>query len=52
VKGEWAIVNKRLRVLRGKTNDPYDAYEWMDKLHERNNLKPLYFFHVATERKV
>jgi hypothetical protein len=50
VKGEWAIVNKRLRVIRGKTNDPYDAYEWMDKLHERNNLKPLYFFHVATEK--
>jgi len=50
VKGEWAIVNKRLRVIRGKTNDPYDAYEWMDKLHEKNNLKPLYFFHVANEK--
>ena len=50
VKGEWTIINKRLKVIRGKTKDPYDAYEWMDKLHERNNLKPLYFFHVATEK--
>ena len=47
---EWPIVNERWKVLRGKANDPYDAYEWMDKLHEKNNLKPLYFFHVATEK--
>jgi hypothetical protein len=47
VKGEWSIVNERLKVLRGKTNDPYNAFEWMDKLHEKNNLKPLYFFHVG-----
>jgi len=50
VNGEWSIVNERWKVLRGKANDPYDAYEWIDKLHEKNNLKPLYFFHVATEK--
>ena len=50
MNGEWSVVNERLNVLRGKTNDPYDAYEWMDKLHENNNLKPLYFFHVAIEK--
>jgi len=50
VNGEWSIMNERLKVLRGKANDPYDAYEWMDKLHVRNNLKPLYFFHVAIEK--
>ena len=50
IKGEWSIVNERWKVLRGKANDPYDAYEWIDKLHEKNNLKPLYFFHVATEK--
>ena len=48
--GEWAIVNERWKVLRGKANDPYDAYEWMDQLHEKNHLKPLYFFHVANEK--
>jgi Family of unknown function (DUF7033) len=50
VNGEWSIVNERLKVLSGKSNDPYDAYEWMDQLHEKNNLKPLYFFHVASEK--
>jgi len=50
INGEWSIVNERLKVLRGKANDPYYAFEWMDKLHERNNLKPLYFFHVAIEK--
>ena len=50
VTREWSIVNERWKVLRGKATDPYDAYEWMDKLHEKNNLKPLYFFHVATEK--
>jgi hypothetical protein len=50
VKGEWAIANERLKVLRDKKKDPYDAYEWMDKLHESNNLKPIYFFHVAMEK--
>ena len=47
---EWPIVNERWKVLRGKANDPYDAYEWMDKLHKKSNLKPLYFFHVATKK--
>jgi len=50
VNGEWSIVNDRLKVLRNKKEDPYDAYEWMDKLHETNNLKPIYFFHVAMEK--
>src|SRR4030095_3449158 len=50
VKGQWSLMNERWNVLREKTNDPYDAYEWMDKLHEKNNLKPLYFFHVAIEK--
>ena len=50
VNGEWSMVKKRIKVLRGKSKDPYDAYEWMDKLHEKNNLKPFYFFHCAIEK--
>jgi hypothetical protein len=50
VTGQWSMVNERLQVLRNKKKDPYDAYEWMDKLHEKNNLKPVYFFHVAMEK--
>jgi hypothetical protein len=45
---EWPMVNERIKVLREKSQDPYDAFEWMDKLHEKNDLRPMYFFHVAT----
>jgi hypothetical protein len=48
VNREWPMVNERINVLRDKSQDPYDAYEWMDRLHKRNDLQPMYFFHVAT----
>jgi hypothetical protein len=50
VNREWSLLNERVNVLREKKEDPYDAYDWMDKLHKKNNLKPLYFFHVAIEK--
>jgi hypothetical protein len=50
VNGQWSMVKERIKVLQNKKKDPYDAYERMDKLHEKNNLKPLYFFHVAVEK--
>ena len=50
VSGQWSMVNERIKVLRRKKDDPYDAYEWMDKLHEQNNLNPIYFFHVADKK--
>ncbi len=50
VNGEWSMVNKRIQVMSGKRSDVYDAYEWMDKLHAANNLKPIYFFHVANDQ--
>jgi len=48
--GQWSMINERWRVLTGKSKDPYDAYAWMDKLHEQYNLKPYYFFHVAEKK--
>ena len=50
VHGQWSMINQRIKVLRGKEKDPYDAYDWMDKLHEKNKLNPIYFFHVAMEK--
>ena len=38
---------ERLKVLFGSQPDPFDAYAWMDQLHEQNLLKPIYFFLVA-----
>ena len=48
--GEWSVIKKRWEVIRDKEKDPYDAYDWMDRLHEKSNLKPLYFFHCGIEK--
>ncbi|MGC4035344.1 MAG: polysaccharide deacetylase family protein [Chitinophagaceae bacterium] len=38
---------ERWNVLTGKSEDPFDAYEWMDNLHREHDLRPVYFFIVA-----
>lgn len=40
----------RIRIVRRKMEDPYDAYEWMDEQHSSYSLKPFYFFLVAGEK--
>jgi hypothetical protein len=31
--------------------DPYDQYDWLDKIHQALHLKPVYFFLLAKKRK-
>jgi len=50
VTGKWRSMIQRLGVIRGRRQDPFDAYEWMDELHKRNNLQPIYFFLVAEQK--
>lgn len=50
VKGNWKQFAARLQVLRGRRKDPYDAYGWMNQLHERLKLRPYYFFLLAPRR--
>lgn len=38
---------ERIKVLTGLQQDPFDVYHWLDDLHQKNNLKPLYFFLTA-----
>ena len=38
---------ERIKVLTGAAKDPFDAYAWLDNLHEQFNLQPVYFFLVA-----
>jgi len=47
--GKWKLMRHRMKVIRGKQSDPYDAYEWMDKLHQQYNIAPIYFFLVAEQ---
>lgn len=37
----------RIAVLLGFKKDPFDVYAWMDELHKKNSLQPIYFFLVA-----
>ena len=46
-KGAWADLKERALVLFNRLEDPYDSYQWMDRLHEAFRLKPIYFFHVG-----
>ena len=43
-------VKERLSVLFGLKKDPYDVYEWLNELHKKDQLNPIYFFLVAEQR--
>lgn len=49
VKGKIERVSLRTKVLVKKADDPFDSYEWMDSLHERQSMHPHYFFLVASK---
>ncbi len=38
---------ERIKVLLGSKKDPFDSYEYLDGLHQKYNLHPLYFFLAA-----
>ncbi|MEI9944094.1 MAG: hypothetical protein WDN26_07690 [Chitinophagaceae bacterium] len=48
--GNWKQLKERSNVLKGKQKDPFDAYGWMNQLHEKYKLKPYYFFLVAEKK--
>ncbi|HLG39397.1 MAG TPA: polysaccharide deacetylase family protein [Chitinophagaceae bacterium] len=49
-KGQWSLINGRIKVLLGKQKDPFDSFGWLNKLHEQYKLKPYYFFLVPEKR--
>ncbi|MEJ7678806.1 MAG: hypothetical protein WKG06_13295 [Segetibacter sp.] len=51
VDGNWARASERINVLFGNQKDPFDSYEWLDKLHESHQLEPIYFFLLAQQNK-
>lgn len=44
LRGKMDHVLERGNVYSGKVKDPYDTFEWLDILHDRYKLDPLYFF--------
>ena len=45
--GRWNEVGRRIRVRKKLEDDPYDSFAWMNGLHDRYQLKPIYFFLLA-----
>jgi hypothetical protein len=43
LSGNTADIATRRAVLKGKKQDPYDAYDWMQQLHKQYALSPIYF---------
>jgi len=50
IKGNWSSINSRIKVLRGKSSDPFDSYQWMFELHDEFQIHPIYFFLVSKEK--
>jgi hypothetical protein len=51
ITGQGRALYQRIATLRGKQQDPFDAYEWLDSLHLYCRLRPYYFFLVAAKQK-
>ncbi|MBC7948569.1 MAG: polysaccharide deacetylase family protein [Chitinophagaceae bacterium] len=49
-KGKIQELRERARVLTGSHVDPFDAFDWLNHLHEHYSLNPYYFFLVARRR--
>lgn len=49
LKADWKGLIDRLGVVLVFEDDPFDIYEWLDKLHEQHALQPVYFFLVAAK---
>jgi hypothetical protein len=47
LKGMWNEASERISVLRKRQTDPFDAYSWLNHLHDQYKLRPYYFFLLA-----
>ncbi|MBC7652120.1 MAG: polysaccharide deacetylase family protein, partial [Deinococcales bacterium] len=52
MRGDIEKVIERANVYSGKVKDPFDVYEWLDGLHKKHQLQPIYFFLLAKKRSV
>lgn len=50
LNANFSGIKDRVQVLAGVRKDPYDVYDWLDELHAKFQLDPIYFFLVASKR--
>ena len=51
LKGNMESVFERGNVYSGRMKDPYDVFDWLNKLHLELDVNPIYFFLLAAKRK-
>lgn len=44
VRGRWKRLGNRIAVGRGQAEDPYFTFPWLEALHQRYELQPVFFF--------
>ena len=47
LNGQFDILKERRKVNAGLAVDPFESYQWMNELHAKYKLTPVYFFLVA-----
>lgn len=50
LNGNFKSVVRRISVLTGRQQDPYDTYDYIETLNVKYSLNPVYFF-LAAERR-
>jgi len=50
LQGKFEQVVERGNVYSGRKKDPFDTFDWIDSLHEKYRLEPIYFFLTIIKR--
>lgn len=51
INGERLKAKERINFTFRNKKDPFDVFDWLDNLHKKYQLAPLYFFLLAEKRK-
>lgn len=44
LRGQWTELRERIQVLRGKADDPFHCFEYLDSLQHKHKLNTMYFW--------
>lgn len=44
LSGNISLIQERIRVFSNQQKDPFDSFDFLDELHSKYLLKPIYFF--------
>ena len=50
LQGKFEKILERAKVYSGRAKDPFDTFDWIDSLHIKCRLDPIYFFLTILKR--